>query len=557
MTELKGEVKHLNIIGSLNKFKYGEGELLKWLRKNHISKIFISEKIDGCSFVAEYDNGNLINGSTRGDGYDGQDITEKLRLILPQNIKNKKYMYIRGEITLTGDDHLILGMKNKRNGTAGLLNDKETNPDKLKYLKAYVYQIMNSDKGIKDQFDYIFHSEFDYPFHGEVNVHDDIEEKLKKELYAFKENSIYGVDGIVLCSPDCKNEPNEYYPKNKVAFKVNQDAVATDYIGIEWNISKGGLLKPVVLIKPIEIDGTTVQRATGYNAKYIKDNNIGKGSKVSIVKSGDIIPKIIDIIAEGKTELPNECPCCGTMLTWKGVDLACTNIHCENATVKQVAHLLENCDVEGAGEKSLTNWGILTFEDLIAFKPEPKSKSQNAFAKQLEEKVFSLPENILFPKFSFEGAGETNVTKILEHYYTEKNVGQVTKIILGDVKGNFPEGIGQKTLDKIQDTWIDNTLYLLQFTQDSRFKGHLAVKTAPIVAKGSIGGKSFLITGTLSAPRKQIEKKIEAAGGKLASSVSKNLDFLVVGEAAGSKHDKALKLGVKCLTEEELNDLLK
>jgi DNA ligase (NAD+) len=111
MTELKGEVKHLNVIGSLNKFKYGEGELLKWLKKNKMKTVFISEKIDGCSFVAEYDNGNLINGATRGDGYDGQDITEKLRLILPQNIKNKKYMYIRGEITLTGDDYFLTTKK--------------------------------------------------------------------------------------------------------------------------------------------------------------------------------------------------------------------------------------------------------------------------------------------------------------------------------------------------------------------------------------------------------------------------------------------------------------
>jgi DNA ligase (NAD+) len=218
-----GDVKHDYIVGSLEKVRYGEHELNKFLLVNNINQLIVSEKIDGCSFVATYNKGKFIKGATRGDGKTGKDITKKLKHILPK-ITSKDHLEIRGELTLTHNSHKELGFKNRRNGTVGVINRDEVNPETIKHVKAIVYQIVNSDKGMFDQFLELEQLGFQTPLYCLHEVTDYTEENLKEFLLERKAFAVYDIDGLVISSFDCENE-NVYHPKHKVAFKVNSQAI--------------------------------------------------------------------------------------------------------------------------------------------------------------------------------------------------------------------------------------------------------------------------------------------------------------------------------------------
>lgn len=294
LLEDAGTYTHQFTIGSLNKVRYGEGELDKWLTKHKVNNLVVSEKLDGCSFTATYIMGKLMSGASRGNGKTGTDWTEKLRHILPDTITFINSITIRGELVITNDKHIAMGYKNARNGVVGIMNEDKVVPSKLKNVTALVYDALDQNLNAFDTFKLV-DEYFITPNWITMVVDDKIEERLKDLFEQWKSVGRYMMDGLVISTADYVNE-DVYHPERKIAFKVNSDGIKTLVKGIEWNISKGGLLKPVVLIEAIEIDGTTVQRATGYNAKYILDNGIRKGTIVYVQKSGDVIPKIIKVV---------------------------------------------------------------------------------------------------------------------------------------------------------------------------------------------------------------------------------------------------------------------
>jgi DNA ligase (NAD+) len=297
LTESKGTVANSYVLGSLTKFKFEESDkFIKWLKDQKINEVFVSDKIDGCSFYAEYRNGKLTLLTSRGDGDEGTDWTPKAPYInIPQTISNTDPIDIRGEVTIHQDGVDVLGFKNKRSGTAGIMNAKDVDPTRLKYIHAYTYEVLSGNMTIESQFTFLDNLGFKTSGIGFFDVTNDLHEQLKVWYDHRRSNAMYAMDGLVISDANYVPE-NTFYPKSKIAFKINSTGVETTVIGIEWNISKGGLLKPVVLVEPTEIDGTTVQRATGYNAKFIQENKIQKGTKVLLIKSGEVIPKIIKVI---------------------------------------------------------------------------------------------------------------------------------------------------------------------------------------------------------------------------------------------------------------------
>lgn len=296
LTESKGTIKLDYVLGSLTKYKYEEPEnLYKWIKKNNIKSIFASLKVDGCSFNASWRNGKLVMCSSRGDGETGTDWTEKVKYILPCVIDFKQDLDIRGEFTLTNDSHVTLGFKNRRNGTVGIMNEDRIVPEKLKHVKAICYEVLSGTMNIQEQFAFLNKNMFETPnaimFN---NLSNDFHDCLKRYYIDQKAVSDYDIDGLVISAPSYTRE-DVFYPETKVAFKINADGVDARVVGVEWNISKGGLLKPVVQIEPTEISGSTIQRVTGFNAKYILDNEIQIGTIVTIIKSGEVIPKIIGV----------------------------------------------------------------------------------------------------------------------------------------------------------------------------------------------------------------------------------------------------------------------
>lgn len=558
LMEESGEYKHLYIMGSLNKIRYGENELNKWINKHKVKAIIASEKLDGCSFTARYVDGKFYDGASRGDGVTGTDWTEKLKYILPQTIEAKDTLIIRGELMLCGDSHIKLGYKNQRNGVTGIMGEDAIVPEKLKEVRAFVYDVLNCDykpllifKGLEDL--------FDVPNFKRIIVKDTIEEDLKEQLELWKSNADYLMDGLVISTDDYINE-NIYHPEKKIAFKVNSEGYETEVIDIEWNLSSGGLLKPVVLVKPVNIDGVTVSRVSGNNYQWLTDKGIGQTSIIKIIRSGDVIPKIIDVVSRKGRFLPVECPECRTKLIHKGVDLACPNEYCSGVMVKKVAAFLRNCGVEDITEKSLIKFGINTFEDLINWEPDPKYKSETKLYDALDKFVFTKSKMELFTKFVFDGAAEKTITKIYEHWKISNDSHfdflmnkTFDQMIVECCTHGFPEGIGEKTLAKITGDWMTNKLYVEYFVMDKRYKPE--VKEKKTVTESNITGKTFCITGTLTKSRKYFEELIINNGG-IISSVSGKLDYLVVGADAGSKLDKAKKLGINILSEEELINLI-
>ena len=557
LSEEAGTVKTNYVLGSLTKIKFEEPEkLYKWMKKENINDLFISEKIDGVSFEANYKNGKFVSCASKGDGDSGTNWTKKGKIILPQTISCLDDIDIRGEFTLTGDTHKQLGYKTRRAGTVGIMNREEVS-EEVKYVEAFAYQILSSDNSIRLQFEILLYMRFKTPCyamrrteHIDSNTHEDL-----KSLYLkWKEDCIYDIDGVVICGLNTCNENDLYLPKQQIAFKVNSEGIETEVLGIEWELSKGRLLKPVLLINPIEVDGVTISRCTAYNAKYTFDNKLFKGAVVKIVRSGEVIPTIVGIVKGASDEnIPMflDCPICGMETKWYGVELQCSSETC--GEIKRVEHFIKQSDIENVSEKRLAEWGIYTFENLLNWEPNQSYKSQMDFYSELLYKVFNQPKEKIIRNFYFEGFGQTLFDKMLIHFKTLEVINQ----IMSKEKSPtiLPEGIGLRTIEKASDDWKKNWNIFQEILSDVRYSETKPQNKAETSNK--LAGKTFLLTGTLSRGRTEIEKEIVSLGGKIASSVSKNLDYLLVGDKAGSKLDKARKIpSITILTEADYSNLI-
>lgn len=562
LTEVGGDVAHKFVIGSLRKAKHATEDLYKYLISIEFQPIFCTEKIDGMSFVATYINGIFTSGASRGDGFTGINLTDKLIHILPTKINTTGVFTLRGELTLTGDNHIRLGFKNRRNGTIGLIGRDNISTDELKMVKAITYRILEGDgsaRSIQEQLKTLEELGFSVPSNiilypmSTPNPGEAIGDMLCTFLTTNRSKAIYNIDGVVVCPLNYAGE-DVFLPEKMIAYKINQDAVQATVVGIEWNISKQRLLKPVVLVTPTEIDGTTVSRVTSYNAQWVLDNGIGEVSVVGIVKSGEIIPKIVDIYKTTPVVLPDECPSCGTILGKTGVDLICTNKHCSAAGVKEVESFLMKMNVDGAKATTIENLGIKSIDDLLDWTPDKQYKSQNSLYEELSTKIFNAPAVKLFTAMRFDGFGRKMVNKLLDHYgsYQAATVA-VKEVATSKTRKEFslPEGFTSWNITKAAPSWESNLIMLDKICTDPRYQA-----PEEKVLNDNLAGKSFLFTGTLTTPRKQAEALVLNNGGVIASSVSKNLSYLIAGDSAGSKLDKANKLGVTVLSEVEFKNMV-
>lgn len=555
LMEPGGEVAHPYAMGSLRKVKYGEGQLVPWMQKNLARTLLVSEKVDGLSFVATYINGCLAKGATRGDGRTGVLITDKLLHILPNQLTEPVTLDVRGELTLTDDDHQRLGFKNRRNGTVGLINRDAVSTAAVAKIKGLAYQIKSgymATTSVEDHLKVLRRLGFQTPSWTHIDSNQTgilgIEGMLTSYLNERKAKAPYDIDGLVISDADYRLE-DQHLPDGMVAFKVNQDAVTTTVTGIEWNVTKNGLVKPVVLIEPVEIGGSTVSRVTGYNAQWLLDNGIGEGAVCGVVKSGEIIPCITDVYQTAPVVFLGECPSCGTSLDLVGVDLCCDNEACGAAGVKTVESFLSKLNIEGAKATTLEKLGIRSMDDLLDWQPDMTYKSQSSLCDEIQRKVFNAPADQLFAAMLFDGFGRKMIARLAEYYGSRlAATGAIRSVAEGkDPAEGYPEGFTSLNMGKAAASWEANLEILGRICADPRYT-EPAEEVKPV--GGKLEGRSFLFTGTLSMPRKQAEKLVTDNGGSIASSVSKNLTYLVAGEAAGSKLDKANKLGVTVLTEE-------
>lgn len=558
--EASGKIEHPFVMGSLDKVKSEEPETIRKFIDKYVShKLNYSAKVDGISCRLHYSNGKLCQASTRGDGYKGEDLTKKAKYIkgILSSIETEEETFdIRGELVIKNADFALADsrFKNPRNATAGIINQKEYDPKEVGLISFIAYEIMGGEIPKEMQFIVLSSFGFETPEHGNINVKgysfDDLIEKL---IELASHEQAYGCDGLVLSDALYTAELDKYRPDAQIAFKINQMTAMSRLIDVDWQgPSKDGRFTPVAIFEPIELGGATISRATLHNLDFMEKMQLKYGSIIRILKSGDVIPKVTELVEnpEGVVDIiyPDACPSCGHDLKRDGIDLFCVNPECEAKQNSMMTQFIKKLDIKNVSAASLKNWKINTIEDLIAFKPSQKYKSEMKFYDELKKKMFSATREKLFISMNFFGLSEILLTKIVDFYGMDKIENIMNEELNTTV---LPDGIGTITIEKFIDDAEKNLRLVDLITEDSRWHPIENAKIAKVESKGNV-----CITGECSIPRSQLEK-IAMEHGYNVAGVSKKTKYLICNETSNtSKSKKARQLGIPIVTEKEFYEII-
>jgi len=564
--ETAGKVKHPYAMGSLAKFKYEESETLcAWINEHVNNALNVSAKVDGISCRLHYENGKLVSATTRGDGFKGENITDKIFKVkqIPRAIDIWGTVDIRGELVILDDDFAGLDFANARNATAGIVGRKEVTDD-LKHITFVAYTIFGKKFTKKEQFEILERNGFFTAWHksftvvelqvktakGFQNFNDELRDYVKQPLP-------YGIDGLVLSDDDYRNE-DVLIPENQIAFKVNESVAETTVIDVEWGSpSKNGRLSPVAILDPVEIAGTVVSRATLNNVDFIKKLGVKYGSRVLVSKQGEIIPAIVKIIENPANSreivVPDVCPVCGHELSVDGVDLRCMNDECESKQLASVTAFIRKFEVKHSAKKQLDNFGIKTIDDLVAFLPNQAYKSEVTLYNEINEKIFGASPEKIFCAMNFKGLAEKQLAKIVDKYGIDNLLNlNFTEDERNKMLADLPAGIGDKLFDVFWESVSDAVSFTKKIMADSRYH-YVASETSNAVKKSESKG-SICFTGALETMgRKEAQTLAESVGFEVKGGVNKGLTYLVIADpnSQSSKARKARELGTKLLNEKE------
>lgn len=531
------------VLGSLD--KTNKDNVYKWIKDK--GDIVVSLKLDGISFMVTYENGKVTFASTRGDGKEGQDITDKMKTILPE-IRIKDYVALRGELLLVGDEHLKLGYKNRRNGVNGALANhiESLVPVFYELLDAPDIDVMDEDQRLLYIRDTLVLTTVDFfVLYGKDDK--DISNLLITKLIESKSTLNYDIDGLVLTKIDSVRE-NVMIPENKVAFKVNTDAVKVKVTDIEWNVGRTGRIIPTILVEPTELDGVTISRTTGFNYEYIYNNQIGKGSIIGLIRAGSVIPYITEVFeSKGYIELET-CPSCGNHeLEINGVDVVCTNKDCYDSKVRQIAHYFKTMGSDYITETTIRNLGVSSIEAMYELDELEIASIEGFGIKKAEQVYYEIQKTLkvtpdkLLASFGISGIGKTLAPVILNKY-TFDELFEVESI-------EGIDGIGEVLSINLVNN-INNFKPLYEYLLT---KGLTFMKTE----KSSISGLVFTLTGKMPMKRDVITRMITAKGGSV-KGISKSTDYLVTDDpnSGSAKNQKAQSFGTKIIDFETLMEMI-
>ena len=540
------EVKLPYILGGLDKVDI---ETLQGWLKDKKEEIVISEKLDGISIVCTWESGKLIFAATRGDGQTGQDILNKAKYFIP-DIPIKEKITLRGEILLLGNWHKYLKFKNRRNGVAGLIRRDDINPKDLSLLTAFFYELVDYINIPNTEYErllFIQKLNLSTPIFFKCKKGDnDLENTLQYALFDFKQNADYDIDGLVISINESSRE-NVMHPKNKVKFKVNELAKKCNVLNIEWNVTRTGYVKPVILINPTEIMGVTVSRVSGFNYEYIKNKNIGKNSVIGVVRSGDVIPYVTEVFEESDDKdmiIPDKCPSCNNALRIISKELICDNDNCTQKNIYIVSHFFISMGVDNMSDKTIKNIEIAKIEEMYELTKENLEKIPGFGSKKAENVINEIqktlttkPENLL-AAFGMPLIGRT-ISKQLCSRFKFDDLFDITNpndLDLGPITSSvFIENIGKykKLYEYLKSKG-------LKFVEED-----MSTKT--------LNGIIFTLTGDGPLKRKDIQKMIEGRGGQV-KGICKETKFLVTNdmESTSGKMKKAIEYGTKIISYDDL-----
>ena len=552
-------------------------------------KYTVENKFDGLALELIYQNGKLIVASTRGDGQVGENVTNNVKVMnnVPKNIKEKNKLIIRGEALITKKDFEALNREreeleevpfaNPRNAASGGLRQLDSSESKKRRLKFFAYQIANyKDFNLTNEYKAMeFLLSLGFTVEG-VHPNIDTKEVLKiyNEIQLNRNKMDYEIDGLVIKVDDIKSQEKLGFlsraPRFAVAFKFKPEEKETLLNNIEVQVGRTGALTPVAKLKPVQVGGVIVSNVTLHNPNEIKSKDIRIGDTVVVIRSGDVIPKIVRVVFDKRPKeskefvFPNKCPVCGgdTAITEGDVIVRCINEECPSKITKYIEYFVSKAamNIDGIGKE----W-IATFtKSGLVKNPADIYKIKKTDLYKFERMGDKLAENMLN---SIEGSKKTTLKRFI-YSLGMRQVGETTADLLAKYFTsieNFKkatiedleniEGIGEISAKSIYD-------FLNNDKSKKIIDDLLAVGVEPIfekmaITESKLTGKNVVITGSIEGfTRTSVKETAERLGATVQSSVSKTTDILIVGEKAGSKLKKAEELGIKIMPADDFIKLV-
>lgn len=572
------KVKHSHPMLSLGKTK-SVNDLIKF---SNGKDCIISLKMDGLTVLNTYDNGELIQSETRGDGEEGELITHNAKVFdnLPLQINNTHRFEIEGEAIITKNDFELINSKlseenkykNPRNLASGSVRQLDNKIAKERHVKFVAWKIPFGFTHFTESFNFAQSIGFEVvPYVTYNSKTDDINKKIE-ELKTIAEDRSYPIDGLVITYDDVEYGKSlgftDHHPKHSLAFKFYDEEVVTILKDIEWGMGRTGQLTPVALFDDVFLDGTTVNRASLHNVTILKELQLGIGDEVTAYKANEIIPQLRDNLTRSNTiTIPSNCPVCGSFTKIEKENnsevLTCTNPNCKGKILGKLCHAVSKkaLNIDGLSEATLQKFidrGWLQCVEDIYHLPLYKDKisRMEGFGTKSTKKLMENIEkskDITLDKFisalSIPLIGTTVSKDIAKfcNYDIEK-----FKLIMGKSPYNFTkiEGFGDKMAHSLFDWWSDNVKEFLELERYFRFK-----KIENNINVDKLKGQNFVITGKLHhfANRDALKEKIESLGGKVVGSISSNTSFLINNDvnSTSSKNTKAKKLNIPIISEDD------
>ncbi|MHB8231726.1 MAG: NAD-dependent DNA ligase LigA [bacterium] len=600
VSEKFGSVKHGIPMLSLNN-TYSESDVIEFDRKikrflgydmNEDLSYECELKFDGLAIELVYKNGIFVQGSTRGDGETGEDVTANLKTIntVPLKLqKNISYIEVRGEVLMDtkgfkrlNEERLKDGLAlfaNPRNAASGSIRqlDPEITAKRELIMFAYGAGDYSKEHSFKTQFELMnFLKSLGINVNKNIKVVKGISGAIDffDDIAKNRESLPFEIDGIVIKVNDLKLQGTlgeiSKSPRWATAYKFSAKQEVTDIVGIEVSVGRTGILTPVAILSPVNIGGVVVKRATLHNQDDIDKKNINIGDRVLVERSGDVIPEVVKVISAGKKsgafKLPDSCPCCGSDVVIDGAARRCMNeLSCPCQIKGAITHFASKraMDIEGLGEKivdKLVETGLIKNIAGIYYLKKGELSGLEGFGEKSEENLFNSIEkskNISYDRFIYalgiRHVGE-HIADLLVKYFG--GIDGIKSASVEELSSKF--GIGEEIAKSIYNFFrIKSNTAVIEMLFKAGVSPYIA-GVSNAAENSKVFGKSFIFTGGLTGfTRDEAENTIKKMGGVIEKTVKKSLDYVVAGGEPGSKYDKAVKLKLNIIDEDKFKELLK
>ncbi len=556
-------VRHQRAMLSLDKC-YAEPDLLSWAKKFK-GEIVIMPKMDGIACSLRYDTrGRLVLAATRGSGSEGEDITQNV-VDIPE-VPNKIKMLSKTEVEVRGEVYMRLSVfakykgeySNPRNLTAGTVKLKERKKSRAKELSFYPYDIIGPTFGDeREKFQYLEEVGFKPEKYSFTRERKTLQASYERYAKARVNDLDFEIDGVVYrassVSEQIRMGETGHHPRYAIAYKFQGDAGVTDLKGIEWSVSRTGIITPVALLEPIELSGAMIGRASLHNLNIFEALGLTIGCKVEVTRRGGVIPNVERVTEAGKGKkpfaLPTKCPACNSNVLRRkkrdGEFLQCSKPdQCVQARLGELEHFAKVVDLQGFGPKVLSQCvdaGLLSSPadfyrlqetDLQSLERMGKKSAQNLIEQVEQHKKLELW--VFLRALGIDHLGKQNAQMLAEQFHSLAKIRKLNRDQLIAVKG-IKDAIADALVEGLEQRseLIDELLTFVEVTE--------AAAPQKVVG-GKLEGKSFVFTGTLeNFSRNDAQARVKALGGETPSGVSKTLTYLVVGAGKGAKSSKQKK----------------